>query len=332
MRKGFYICIFAGLVAVFSLALVPNQAQAITNTSSTLSTSYGGRTDTDHLLSFTAGATLVAGGRIAIIFPTSFQFDPPGTENAIASGSITVSSATVATATLSVGANDQTLTLWLAAVDGVDALNTTTVHLAGLSMAYPASGGTHTLAIQTKDTSAAVIEEASSTAFTLIAANVAVSQTQSIQTVVTPPSSKITSPTAGASIAAGQDYVIKGTAADLGVKDVSKVEVSVDGGSTWITANLTKVSGSNFTWEYTWKAPAEGIYTIKTRATDTAGNVESPASGVKVTVTAAPTPVPVVEKPISEMTTSELQAKITQLQQTVLALLQQLVSILTQQL
>lgn len=311
------------LAVFFGLALSQEAQAAISNASSTLSTSYGGRTDTSHQLSFQVGATLVAGARIAIIFPTSFQFDTPGTENVISSSSIVVASGTVATATLSIGANDQTLTLWLAAVDGVNALNTNNVQLSGLGMAYPAAGGTHTLAIQTKDTSAVVIEDASSTAFSIIAQNIETSRVSSERSTITPPSSKITSPTVGASIAAGQDYVIKGTAADLGVKDVSKVEVSVNGGTTWIKATLTKVSASNYTWEYTWTAPSAGSYTIKTRATDTGGNVEAVGTEVSVTVSAATAPATTPAAP---------EGLIAQLQQQLISLLQQLISLLTQQL
>jgi len=318
-----------GLAVVFSLALVPNQALAMSDASSTLSTSYGGRLDSDHQLSFEAGATLVVGGRIGIVFPASFRLGGTTSagETTVNSSTITVSSATVATATTATTANDTTLTLWLAAVDGVDALSGTTVHISGISVAYPASGGSHQLNVRTIDTSGDSIEEASSTAFSIIAVNIAESQTQTAQITVAPPSSKITSPTFGASIAAGQDYTIKGTASDLGVKDVSKVEVSVDGGSTWVGATLTKVSTGNYTWEYTWANPSTGTYTIKSRATDTASNQESPGLGVSVTVSAAaPEAAPV------PTTVSELQAKITELQQKLVSLLQQLIQLLTQQL
>ncbi|GEM_PF-5424805 len=333
MRKGFYIYIFAGLVAVFSLALVPNQAMALGTASSTLSTSYGGRLDDSHQLSFVAGATLVAGGRIGIVFPSSFILSAPGSESVVASGSISVSSATVATATVS--ADGTSYTLWLAAVDGVDALNTTTVHISGLSVAYPASGGSHQLNVRTIDTTGASIEEASSTAFSITAVNVAPTPPAPI-TYIEPPSSKITSPSDGLIISG--TYVIRGTAWDQGVSAVSKVEVSADGGKTWSVATGVK------NWEYSWQNPAAGFtHNVRSRATDAMGNVETPSSGVYVTVkagsvsptptpTPTPTPLPVLEKPISQMTTPELQAKITQLQYQLIGLLQQLVSILTQQL
>lgn len=328
--------IFAGLVAVFSLVLV-QPAQAMADASSTLSTKYGGVLDNNHRVGFEAAATLVAEGRIGIIFPSSFRLEAgSGAENTVNSSTITVSSGTIATATVS----GNSYILWYAAAGGIPALAVDYVTITNLSVAYPASGGSQTLGIQAINTSAAVVEEASSTAFSITAANIAESQTQTGTTTVTPPSSKITSPTFGSSISAGQDYTIKGTAADLGVKDVSKVEVSVDNGSTWKTATLTKVSSSNFTWEYTWTNPAAGSYTIKSRATDTAGNAESPKTGVNITVSTAvsptptptPTPTPVLEKPISEMTAPELQAKITSLQQQLVSLLQQLVALLTQQM
>lgn len=328
IEKKISTLVVLGLAIVLSFTLA-SSAQALTNASSTLSTSYGGRLDTSHQLSFTAGATLVAGGRIGIVFPASFSLGgtTSGGETTVDSSTITVSSATVATATTATTANDTTLTLWLAAADGVDALNTTTVHISGISVAYPASGGSHQLNVRTIDTSAAQIEEASSTAFSITAVNVATATQNTTITTVTPPSSKITSPTAGASIAAGQDYVIKGTAADLGIYAVSKVEVSVDRGSTWTSATLTKVRDSNFTWEYTWTAPAEGSYTIKSRATDTQGNVEEVGTGVSVTVSATTTGTPV-----AQMTTAEKQTKIQEIKQLLASLMQQLIQLLKQQL
>lgn len=331
IAKKFSVLVILGLTAISSFALV-QEAQALASASSTLSTSYGGRLDTSHQLSFAAGATLVAGGRIGIVFPGSFRLGGTTSsgETTVDSSTITVSSATVATATTATTANDTTLTLWLAAVDGVDALSGTTVHISGISVAYPASGGSHQLNVRTIDTTGASTEEASSTAFSITAANIGETPKQTSKTTVTPPSSKITSPTAGQAIIYG-DYMIKGTASDLGVYAVSKVEVSVDGGTTWKEATLTKVSASNFTWEYTWTAPASGSYTLKTRATDTAGNVEAVGTGVSVTVSTSGTTVaPGI--PVAQMTEAERQTKIQELRTILASLMQQLIQLLTQQL
>jgi len=113
------------------------------------------------------------------------------------------------------------------------------------------------------------------------------------------------------------------------------VEVSLDDGKTWSIAKSISSPGT-FRWEYVWQNPTEGEYTIRVRATDSTGNIESPAAGVKVTVPAAMVPpeeVPEVvpEKPITEMTVQELQTKIADLQQILINLLQQLVQLLQQQ-
>ena len=102
-----------------------------------------------------------------------------------------------------------------------------------------------------------------------------VSATQSSD--VTPPTSTITSPLAGATITFGSLVTITGTASDIGGA-VAAVEVSVDGGKTWDHA-----SGRD-DWTYTWTALASGSATIMSRAIDDSGNVESPGPGVTVIV------------------------------------------------
>lgn len=98
----------------------------------------------------------------------------------------------------------------------------------------------------------------------------------------TPPASAITSPSDGDSIA-GDSYTITGTTSDNpGGSGVSQVEVSTDGGSSWSAATGTS------SWSFTWSLPADGTYTIMSRATDASGNVEAPAAGVTVTVDNTP--------------------------------------------
>ena len=78
---------------------------------------------------------------------------------------------------------------------------------------------------------------------------------------------------------------IKGTASDTG-SQIQKVEVSTDGGATWGLATGTT------SWSYVWTIPADGTYTIKSCATDNAGNIETPGSGVTVHVALRqPTPI-----------------------------------------
>jgi len=90
------------------------------------------------------------------------------------------------------------------------------------------------------------------------------------------PTSTITAPTEGAALR-GASFVITGAATDGPGADISKVEVSVNGGA-WLTATGTT------SWSFVWTLPANGLYTIQSRATDAAGNVESPGPGVTVGV------------------------------------------------
>ncbi|XZF63401.1 MAG: N,N-dimethylformamidase beta subunit family domain-containing protein [Gloeotrichia echinulata DVL01] len=94
----------------------------------------------------------------------------------------------------------------------------------------------------------------------------------------TAPTSTITSPTAGTNVQTGSQITISGTADDIGGGVVGGVEVSVDGGTTWHPA----VGRAN--WSYSWKPSTIGSVTIKSRAADDSGNIETPGSGVTITV------------------------------------------------
>jgi DMSO/TMAO reductase YedYZ molybdopterin-dependent catalytic subunit len=61
-----------------------------------------------------------------------------------------------------------------------------------------------------------------------------------------------------------------------GEERITKVEVSTDGGSTWLDAQLSSTS-LPFTWRLwtaEWKPPKPAYYTILSRATDSAGRVQ----------------------------------------------------------
>ena len=88
----------------------------------------------------------------------------------------------------------------------------------------------------------------------------------------------ITSPTQGQEISTCS-FNITGTAHDYW-SGLQRVEVSVDGGSTWNTATGTE------TWSYQWNIQSSGAYTIKARAFDMAENVAN-AVDINVTVTAS---------------------------------------------
>ncbi len=97
-----------------------------------------------------------------------------------------------------------------------------------------------------------------------------------------PPSSVINSPLDGSNVNSGQPITISGTATDAtgesGGGQVGSVEVSTDGGSTWHPAQ------GRDDWTYSWTPGATGPATIKTRATDDSGNLETPGPGVAVNV------------------------------------------------
>jgi PKD repeat protein len=100
--------------------------------------------------------------------------------------------------------------------------------------------------------------------------------TQSTDT--TPPTSAITSPAGGTEFEVGTPITITGTASDTGGGTVGGVEVSLDGGSTWRRAD----GRSN--WSYTWTPASPDSLTIRSRAVDDSGRIESPAAGRSITV------------------------------------------------
>jgi len=96
-------------------------------------------------------------------------------------------------------------------------------------------------------------------------------------TDTTAPTSTITSPTSGAAFTNGNAVTITGTASDVGGK-VAGVEVSVDGGSTWHPAT------GRANWSYTGSFPGTGAGSVKVRATDDSGNIQTTPTSVGVTV------------------------------------------------
>jgi hypothetical protein len=103
-------------------------------------------------------------------------------------------------------------------------------------------------------------------------------------TDTTPPTSTITSPEQGATLADGSQITITGKATDAGGGVVAGVEVSTDGGSTWHPATLSTSAEQSVSWSYTWTAHGNPTTTIKSRAVDDSANVEKPSAGVTVNV------------------------------------------------
>jgi hypothetical protein len=97
-------------------------------------------------------------------------------------------------------------------------------------------------------------------------------------TDTTRPTSAITSPSNGNTTPANFEVTISGTAADVD-GHVGGVEVSTDGGSTWHPA----VGRS--AWSYAWTPIVTGTVTLRSRAVDDSGNLETPSAGVAITVT-----------------------------------------------
>ena len=106
--------------------------------------------------------------------------------------------------------------------------------------------------------------------------------TQSTDT--TPPTSTISSPSAGANIQDGNQVTISGSATDGGGGVVAGVEVSTDGGSSWHPATLTTPAQQMASWTYTWIAHGNPSTTLETRAVDDSGSVETPSDAISVNV------------------------------------------------
>ena len=88
----------------------------------------------------------------------------------------------------------------------------------------------------------------------------------------------ITIPSNRATVSLSQyGSVILGGMAYAGDKGISKVEVSVNGGNTWQTAELKKPLSSETwaLWAFEWKPSQTGTYNIYARATDGTGSLQT---------------------------------------------------------
>ena len=113
--------------------------------------------------------------------------------------------------------------------------------------------------------------------------------TFSLRVDLSPPVSAITSPTNNSTIG-GITYTVTGTSSDgtgPGSSGISTngVQIRINSGS-WLSVVNT---GTNFsTWTYSWTGYASGTYTIQSRATDNATNVETSPLTTTVTVNLNP--------------------------------------------
>ncbi len=90
--------------------------------------------------------------------------------------------------------------------------------------------------------------------------------------------SVIASPSDGAKLKPGAQ-VIQGVAW-AGEADITRVDISTDGGSSWSPAQLGKDQAKYAwrLWRYAWKPAKSGDYTILSRATDSQGRVQPDAA------------------------------------------------------
>uniref|UniRef100_A0A832I353 DUF4082 domain-containing protein n=1 Tax=Eiseniibacteriota bacterium TaxID=2212470 RepID=A0A832I353_UNCEI len=98
------------------------------------------------------------------------------------------------------------------------------------------------------------------------------------------PASAITAPLDGATVPGGVAVAVSGTASDAGGGIVARVQVSTDGGATWADAT------GGAAWTYTWVPAAAGSASLRVRAVDDLGNLETPGAGITVSVTEAQCP------------------------------------------
>lgn len=85
----------------------------------------------------------------------------------------------------------------------------------------------------------------------------------------------ITQPTANAQLLAGQPVTITGFAYS-GQAPIKQVDISVDGGATYVMAELVSPvqKWSWVRWQYSWTPQQRGTADLRSRATDQAGNVQ----------------------------------------------------------
>jgi hypothetical protein len=110
-----------------------------------------------------------------------------------------------------------------------------------------------------------------------------------------PPSSTIITPVAAEAISDTR-CMVTGMAADT-MSGVAMVEVSIDGGITWISAVDTSGNGTWSTWSYSWPISAVGGHTITARATDRSGNVQVPGTSATLLKTGIVNPAPGKTRP-----------------------------------
>src|SRR6185295_4012900 len=94
---------------------------------------------------------------------------------------------------------------------------------------------------------------------------------------VTPPTSSISMPLTGTALTYAP-FTVTGTATDAGGKPAG-VEYSTDGGTTW------HIADGSANWSATFTPTVPGLLTIRSRAVDDSGRVETnPGPGITIVV------------------------------------------------
>ena len=157
-------------------------------------------------------------------------------------------------------------TTWYKPADGViDTSGNGTWATWSYSWTLPAEG---TYTIQSRATDNLSIQETPGKGVTITVDNTA-------------PTSAITNQSDGSILHSPTSISIAGTATDGTGSGVGGIQVGITpsrGATTWYTASGTA------SWSYSWTPTSDGSYTIQSRATDNANNVETPGAGVTVTV------------------------------------------------
>ncbi|MGW5360163.1 DUF4082 domain-containing protein [Actinopolymorpha pittospori] len=99
-------------------------------------------------------------------------------------------------------------------------------------------------------------------------------------TDTTPPTSTFTSPPSGSTTTVGTPTLIQGTATDPSGA-VGAVEISLNNGATWLTAQGME------SWQFTWTPDTVGTFTLRVRAVDDSGNLQT-ATPAAITITVNP--------------------------------------------
>jgi len=158
------------------------------------------------------------------------------------------------------------------------------------------NGGTPTVSQDMQQATVNLFADMGAQPFSLMPGLTAATQS----TDLTAPVSVIALPIAGATFSARSTVTISGTVTDAGGV-VSVVEVSVDGGTTWVPATVASFAAST-TWSYSWIPETQGAITIKVRAFDDSGNRETPGAGTAVTITAPVCPCTIFSPNVTPVT------------------------------